>query len=41
MILTDDPDGRDDYRSVVECELPGDHAALRVEHNQSWIERFI
>ena len=38
VVLTDDPDGRDFYRAVVERELPGDHASLRVEHNQTWLE---
>lgn len=41
VVLTDDPDGRSYYRSVVERELPGDHASLRVEHNETWIEHFI
>jgi CubicO group peptidase (beta-lactamase class C family) len=41
VILTDDPNGRPYYRSVVERELPGDHASLRVEHNQTWLEHFI
>lgn len=40
VILTDDPDSRPYYRSVVERELPGDHASLRVEHNQTWLEHF-
>ncbi len=38
VVLTDDPDGRAYYRSVVERELPGDHASLRVEHNPTWLE---
>jgi CubicO group peptidase (beta-lactamase class C family) len=41
VVLTDDPDGRSYYRAVVERELPGDHAALRVEENQSWLALFI
>jgi CubicO group peptidase (beta-lactamase class C family) len=41
VVLTDDPDGRSYYRSVVERELPGDHPSLRVEQNQTWIEHFI
>lgn len=40
VILTDDADGRPYYRSVVERELPGDHASLRVEHNPTWLEHF-
>lgn len=40
VVLTDDPDGRAYYRSVVERELPGDHASLRVEHNHTWLEHF-
>lgn len=38
VVLTDDPGGRDFYRAVVERELPGDHASLRVEHNHAWLE---
>ena len=38
VILTDDPDGRSYYRAVVQRELPGDHAALRVEENQTWLD---
>jgi CubicO group peptidase (beta-lactamase class C family) len=38
VVLTDDPGGRDYYRAVVARELPGDHAALRVEQNQTWLE---
>jgi CubicO group peptidase (beta-lactamase class C family) len=41
VVLTDDPDGRPYYRTVVEQELPGDHASLRVEHNQTWLEHFM
>lgn len=41
VVLTDDPDGRSFYRSVVEHELGGDHAALRVEHNPVWLELFV
>jgi hypothetical protein len=41
VVLTDDPDGRSYYRTVVERELPGDHASLRIEHNQAWLELFI
>ena len=37
VVLTDDPHGRERYRAVVERELPGDHASLRVEHNPTWI----
>ena len=37
VVLTDDPQGRTFYRSVVERELPGDHASLRVEHNTTWL----
>jgi hypothetical protein len=37
VVLTDDPDGRPYYRSVVQRELPGDHPSLRVEHNQTWL----
>jgi CubicO group peptidase (beta-lactamase class C family) len=37
VVLTDDPDGRAYYRSVVERELPGDHPSLRVEHNAEWL----
>lgn len=40
VILTDEPDGRSYYRSVVERELPGNHPSLRVEHNQRWLELF-
>ena len=36
-MLTDDPKGRTFYRGVVERELPGDHASLRVEHNATWL----
>jgi CubicO group peptidase (beta-lactamase class C family) len=38
VVLTDDPAGRSYYRAVVERELPGDHASLRVEHNPAWLE---
>jgi CubicO group peptidase (beta-lactamase class C family) len=38
VVLTDDPDGRSHYRSIVDRELPGDHASLRVERNQTWLE---
>ena len=41
VVLTDDPDGRSHYRSVVERELPDDHASLRIEHNQAWLELVI
>ena len=37
VVLTDDPEGRAYYRSVVERELPGDHPSLRVEHNPEWL----
>jgi hypothetical protein len=40
VVLTDDPEGRSYYRSVVHNELPGDHAALRVEKNRTWLELF-
>jgi hypothetical protein len=38
VVLTDDPEGRDYYRTAVQRELRGDHAALRVERNSTWIE---
>ena len=38
VVLTDDPEGRIYYRAVVQRELPGDHASLRVEQNQTWLE---
>jgi CubicO group peptidase (beta-lactamase class C family) len=38
VVLTDDPDGRAFYRSVVERELPGDHPSLRVERNPVWLD---
>ncbi len=38
VVLTDDSDGRAYYRAVVQRELPGDHASLRVEQNQTWLE---
>jgi CubicO group peptidase (beta-lactamase class C family) len=38
VILTDDAEGRDYYREVVQRELPGDHAALRVEQNDTWLK---
>jgi CubicO group peptidase (beta-lactamase class C family) len=41
VVLTDDPQGRSYYRAVVQRELPGDHASLRVEHNQTWLELLI
>jgi CubicO group peptidase (beta-lactamase class C family) len=41
VVLTDDPDGRSFYRTVVQRELPGDHPSLRVEHNQRWLELLI
>ena len=37
VVLTDDPEGRTYYRGVVERELPGNHASLRVEHNETWL----
>ena len=40
VVLTDDPDGRPFYRAVVERELPGDHASLRVERNAAWLDLF-
>jgi CubicO group peptidase (beta-lactamase class C family) len=40
VVLTDDPSGRDFYRSVVERELPGDHPSLRVEHSTTWQSLF-
>jgi hypothetical protein len=36
-VFTDDPNGRARYRAIVERELPGDHASLRVEHNPTWL----
>ena len=41
VVLTDDPDGRSYYRSVIQQELPGDDPSLRVEHNPVWIEHVI
>lgn len=41
VVLTDQPDGRPYHRSMVERELPGDHASLRVEHNERWLELII
>jgi CubicO group peptidase (beta-lactamase class C family) len=41
VVLTDDPDGRSYYRSVIERELPGDHPSLRVEHNEAWLRLFV
>jgi CubicO group peptidase (beta-lactamase class C family) len=41
VVLTDDPEGRTYYRAVVERELPGDHASLRVEQNQAWLDLII
>jgi CubicO group peptidase (beta-lactamase class C family) len=38
VVLTDDPEGRSYYRAVIQNELPGDHAALRVEQNQTWLD---
>jgi CubicO group peptidase (beta-lactamase class C family) len=38
VVLTDDAEGRTYYRAVVQRELPGDHASLRVEHNKTWLE---
>jgi CubicO group peptidase (beta-lactamase class C family) len=38
VVLTDDAEGRSYYRSVVEREMPGDHASLRVEHNPTWLD---
>jgi CubicO group peptidase (beta-lactamase class C family) len=40
VVLTDHADGRPIYRSIVERELPGDHASLRVEHNATWLALF-
>ena len=37
VVLTDDPNGRERYRAIVDRELPGDHPSLRVEHNPTWI----
>jgi hypothetical protein len=38
VVLTDDAEhGRDFYCRIVERELPGDHASLRVEHNPTWL----
>jgi CubicO group peptidase (beta-lactamase class C family) len=41
VILTDDSGGRPYYQAVVQRELPGDHASLRVEHNQTWLELLV
>ena len=41
VVMSDDPDGRSYYRSVVQHELPGDHAALRVEENPTWLDLVI
>ncbi len=41
VVLTDDPDGRSFYRSVIDRELGGDHPSLRVEHNRVWLEHFV
>jgi CubicO group peptidase (beta-lactamase class C family) len=41
VVLTDDPEGRTYYKAVVERELPGDHASLRVEHNRAWLELLV
>jgi CubicO group peptidase (beta-lactamase class C family) len=41
VVLTDDPEGRSYYRAVVERELPGDHAALRVERNPTWLDLLV
>jgi hypothetical protein len=38
VVLTDDPEGRTYYRAVVQRELPGDHASLRVERNLAWLD---
>lgn len=40
VVLTDDPDGRPYYRTVVQRELPADRPALRVEENQAWLDLF-
>jgi hypothetical protein len=40
VVLTDVADGRTSYREIINRELPGDHASLRVEHNPRWIELF-
>ena len=40
VVLTDLPDARARYRAIVERELPGDHASLRVEHNPAWLALF-
>ena len=40
VVFTDSPDGEAMYRLVVERELPGDHASLRVDHNPKWVELF-
>ena len=37
VVFTDDANGRARYREIVERELPGDHASLRVEHNPTWL----
>jgi CubicO group peptidase (beta-lactamase class C family) len=41
VVLTDEPDGRAYYRSVVAREMPGDHASLRVAHNQAWLDHSV
>jgi CubicO group peptidase (beta-lactamase class C family) len=41
VVLTDDPEGRRFYRAVVEREIPGDHASLRVEHNLTWLDLIV
>lgn len=41
VVLTDSAEGRDYYRGVVQRELPGDHASLRVEHNRAWLDLFV
>ena len=41
VVLTDDPNGRATYKAIVERELPGDHPALRVEDNPTWLNLVI
>jgi CubicO group peptidase (beta-lactamase class C family) len=38
VVFTEDPEGRTYYRALVQRELPGDHASLRVEQNPKWLE---
>jgi CubicO group peptidase (beta-lactamase class C family) len=38
VVLTDEPDGRTYYRTVIEHEMPGPHPSLHVEHNPTWLD---